>query len=69
MARTQKAFCNICGEESKLLHRIIINADLGFLTFRCLNPECEQEFVLQLEYSHSTKPSKLKRKPNDTTTN
>lgn len=62
MARTQKAFCNICESESKFIKRTTINDDLAFLTFRCKNPKCDHEFVLRLEYSHPTKPSKLHNK-------
>lgn len=62
MARVQKAFCNVCDSECLLIKRTMINSDLGFLTFRCKNPQCEQEFILQLEYSHTTNPSKLNNK-------
>lgn len=42
----------------------MINSDLGFLTFRCKNPQYEHEYILQIEYSHPTKPSKLQNKEN-----
>ena len=64
MGRTLKQFCNICDSESQFIKRTRINSDLGFLTFRCKNPQCEHEYILQIEYSHPTKPSKLQNKEN-----
>ena len=62
MGRTLKTFCRICDSECRLIKRTMVNNDLGFLTFLCKNPQCEYEFVLQIEYSHPTKPSKLHNK-------
>lgn len=62
MARRPTQFCRECNSEAIILKTERIHRDSGRLYCRCKNPHCGHEFVMNLDYSHTTKASKLTEK-------
>lgn len=53
--------CNICGNKSIITKTDRVHSELSRLYCSCKNKECMHRFVMNLEFSHSTAPSLLKK--------
>lgn len=59
MSRRPKQYCRECHSEAIILKTERLHRDSSRLYCRCKNPDCNHEFVMSLDYSHTTKASKL----------
>ncbi|MGX2949359.1 ogr/Delta-like zinc finger family protein [Ursidibacter sp. B-7004-1] len=59
MSRRPIQYCRECCSEAIILKTERIHRDSSRLYCRCKNPDCNHEFVMNLDYSHTTKASKL----------
>lgn len=59
MARRSVIICRECGARAKIKSTKYDKSvpDLSTLYCRCCNPTCNHEFVMNLEYSHTTRSS------------
>ncbi|HHF3391406.1 TPA: ogr/Delta-like zinc finger family protein [Haemophilus influenzae] len=55
-------FCKICGYKAVINRSKREHKEYTKLYCTCKNKDCEHKFVLHLEFSHTTKPSKLEEK-------
>lgn len=62
MSRRPKQYCRECSSEVIILKTERIHRDSSRLYCRCKNPDCCHEFVMNLDYSHTTRASKLTEK-------
>lgn len=62
MGRRLKQYCRECQSEAAITKTERIYRDSNRLYCRCKNPDCGHEFVMTLDYSHTTKASKLTEK-------
>lgn len=55
-------FCKICGYKAVINRSQREHKEFTKLYCTCKNKDCAHKFVLHLEFSHTTKPSKLEEK-------
>lgn len=59
MARTGYIICNICYSKAIIKKTERLNNELSVLYCRCTNNQCKHQFVINQEFSHTTKSSLL----------
>lgn len=63
MSRNLKITCNVCGSEAIVTKTMHDHQDLKRLYCTCKNKECNHKFVINLEFSHTTRHSDLIMNP------
>lgn len=59
MARTTDIYCKVCNKRAVIQRTERIHSEFSRLYCACKNPDCGHKFVMNLEFSHSTKSSLL----------
>ena len=59
--RVLRVNCNICKSDCVIYRTERIHEDLSRLYCSCKNEDCKHKFVLNMEFSHSTRASDLKK--------
>lgn len=59
MARTADIYCNVCNTKAVITRTDRIHSNFSKLYCSCRNPECGHKFVVNQEFSHTTKTSQL----------
>lgn len=62
MARTTNIYCKICNGKAVVSRTEQMTSDYSKLYCSCRNPNCGHRFVMNLEFSHTTKTSLLTQK-------
>ncbi|WP_410685896.1 ogr/Delta-like zinc finger family protein [Avibacterium paragallinarum] len=58
MARTVDIYCNVCKSKAVITKADRIHkTDFNRLYCSCCNPKCQHKFVVNQEFSHTTKTS------------
>ncbi|OOF58913.1 ogr/Delta-like zinc finger family protein [Rodentibacter myodis] len=59
MARTTDIYCAVCDTKSVIERAERIHSDFTRYYCACKNPLCGHRFVMNMEFSHTTRSSKL----------
>lgn len=59
MPKSLTVFCKVCHHKSAITKTQKEHPELSRIYCQCLNPQCGHRFVLNLQFSHSTKTSQL----------
>lgn len=62
MARTTNIYCKICNSRSVVTRTERLTSEFNKLYCSCRNPHCGHKFVMNLEFSHTTRTSQLTQK-------
>ncbi|POY46785.1 ogr/Delta-like zinc finger family protein [Avibacterium paragallinarum] len=59
MARTADIYCNVCNSKAMITRTDRIHSNFSKLYCSCRNSKCGHKFVINQEFSHTTKTSLL----------
>ena len=59
MARMLKVYCKVCKGKSYITKTERVHPEISKIYCSCKNPDCNHRFVMNLEYSHTTRTSSL----------
>ncbi|OOF38846.1 transcriptional regulator [Rodentibacter rarus] len=59
MARTTDIYCKVCNAKSVIERTERIHSEFARYYCVCKNPQCGHRFVMNMEFSHTTRSSKL----------
>lgn len=59
MARTTDIYCTVCNEKAVIERAERIHSEFTRYYCACKNPLCGHRFVMNMEFSHTTRSSKL----------
>lgn len=59
MARTTDIYCTVCNAKSVIERSERIHSEFTRYYCACKNPQCGHRFVMNMEFGHTTRSSKL----------